>query len=600
MGLGRAWGAALILQVAACAQSGIITTLAGRTAVNGAPARGYDGDNRPATEASLALANFSNQPCDPNRFEQTSHIAVDAQGNIYLTDSNNQRVRRIDPAGAITTVAGSGEPQPGCQAASSVGDNGPALSARLFGPADVAIDRDGSLIVADQQNNRIRRLSTTGTITSIVGNGLHFPYVPNVQGTASPMDWPSALAVDSGGALYFAELHTNRIGRLANGTLSTVAGTGSPAELNKPAGIAIDRTGALLIADTGNHRIRRFANGSLTTIAGKGTAGYCGDGGPAADACLNTPMDVKADALGNIFIADAGNHRVRRIDTAGVMATVAGTGDPGRGADGVGATASALNFPCAVALDANNDLYIVDWQNYLIRKVSFGGAPAISSGGVVNAASFTATVAPGSLVSLFGSNFATETADAGFATEFRGVRVEVNGRVAPLSVISPGQINAQVPYETEPGAATAVVIAPGGRTAPAQFTVTATAVGAFAYPGSDRAIAVNEDGSLNAPSSPAARGSVLVFYVTGLGAVSPAVATGAPAPLNALLFAVTPPSVTIGGAQAALQFAGLTPSFIGLGQINVIVPADAAAGDAAPAVFQAAGQSSKTATVSIR
>jgi trimeric autotransporter adhesin len=208
----------LMWLIAAHAQPGLISTVAGRTPVNAAPVRAFDGDGGPAIAAALSLANFNNLPCDPNRFEQTSHISLDAKGNLYLADSTNQRIRRIDPSGVISSIAGSGDPQTGCQPP-------PA-----FNPADVFVLSNGNLIVADQQNNRIRQITPAGAVTTLVGNGLHNPYSPSsgVPATASPMDWPSALAVDANGVIYFAELHSNRVGRIVNGTLSTVAGIGSP------------------------------------------------------------------------------------------------------------------------------------------------------------------------------------------------------------------------------------------------------------------------------------------------------------------------------------------------------------------------------------
>ncbi len=549
--------AALILQVAAHAQTGIVTTVAGRGA------SGYGGDGGPAVNSDLALGHLINQPpCDPARFEQASHITVDADGNVYLADTNNHRIRRIDPSGIITTVAGTGEAVAGC--------NQLPESPKLFGPTDVLKDKDGSLIIADQRNNRIRRMSASGVFTALVGNTLHQFYIPGAAGTASPIDWPTALALDGNGNLYFAEIHSNRIGLLANGRLSTVVDL--QAGLNKPTGIAVDRSGALLIADTGNHRVRRFANNTLTTIAGNGRAGFCGDNGPAADSCLNTPMDVKADAVGNIYIADAANHRVRRIDPSGVITTVAGTGDPGRGPDNVAANTSAFNYPSAIALDARNDLYIVDWQNYLIRKVTFAARPAVSEGGIVNAASFTAPVAPGSLISIFGAGF-------------DGATVQVNGVAAPLIVVTPGQINAQLPYEISPGPATLQVTTPAGTSAPATFTVASVAVGVFTFPGTDRAI-----------SDPVSAGGVLVLWVTGYGAVSPAVPTGRSAPLDALSFASATPTVTIGGVPATVQFSGLAPGFIGLGQLNIHVPAGVPFGDVVPVVIQGG----KPVTVTVR
>ena len=621
MGSYLIWLGLSILPALLQAQSGVISTVAGQTPVNGAPVQGFGGDGGPAADATLALANMVNK-CDPNRFEQTSHISIDSNGNIYFADSINQRIRRIDTSGAISTVAGSGTAPATnslCQTTSPVGDTGSATGAHLFNPSDAIIDPKGNLIVADQQNNRIRQVNSAGNITTIVGSGLHNFYSPGIPATSSPMDWPSSLAIDGAGLIYFAELHGNRIGRLeANGTLSTLAGTGFPgfngdgraantATLTKPAGIAIDPSGNLLIADTGNHRVRKVSGGIITTIAGTGQQSFCGDAGPANQACLDTPMDVKVDALGNIYIADTGNHRIRRIDASGTISTVAGTGQAGRGPDGVAAPSSALNFPSAVALDANNDLYIVDWQNYLIRKVTFSaissGGIVISSGGIVNGASFTAPVSPGSIISIFGTNLAPSTAASNGApllNSLSGVSVEVNGAPVPLYVVTAGQINAQLPYGTAAGTAALVVATDSGRSAPANFTVASAAPGIFVYPGSTRAIAANQDGTLNSPDNPESRGRVIVCYVTGLGAVDPPVPTGQSAPLDVLSRATALVSATIGDAPATVDFAGLAPTFVGLGQINVTVPDGAASGAAIPLIIEVAGQNSQTATISIR
>ena len=543
-----------------------------------AGAQGFDGDGKPAATAQIALANLRNT-CDPNQFEQTSHISVDAKGNIYFADSINQRIRRIDTSGVITTVAGSGvatQSDGRCQPSGPVGDNGGALDARLFNPADVLVKSDGTLIIADQQNNRIRQVGPSGVITTIVGNGLHNFFSPGVPATSSPMDWPSSLALDRNGLLYFAELHGNRIGRVnADGRLSMI-GTGFPADLNKPAGIAIDANNNVLIADTGNHRIRRATpDGTLTTIAGTGSRSFCGDDGPAAQACFNTPMDVKVDAQGNIFVADTGNGRIRRIDPSGTITTVA----------------SGLNLPSAIALDIVGNLLIVDWQNFVIR---------IKPAGIVNAASFQSPVAPGALFSIFGSNFAggIATADsAPWPRSLGGISVEVNGAAVPLFVVTPGQINAQLPYEIAPGTASAVVVTANGRSVPIPFAVAPVAPGIFSYLGTTRAIAANQDFSLNAPENPEARGRALVFYVTGLGVMSPPVPTGEAAPSD--VFSQIPPSsiaATVGGVPAQVLFAGLTPTFIGLGQVNLIIPDGAPTGNAVPVVLQG----SLAATVSIR
>jgi uncharacterized protein (TIGR03437 family) len=559
------------------------TIVAGRAGI-----QGFDGDNKPAAAALISLANFQNK-CGGGTLEQTSRISVDANGNIYFADSGNHRIRRIDPAGVITTAAGTGEgtiTNALCEPSGAVGDGAAATTARLLNPSDVVMHPSGNLLIVDQQNNRIRQVSREGTVTTIVGSGMHNIYAPGVPANLSPMDWPSAIALDAAGTLYFAEMHSNRIGRVVDGRLSTVAGRGLPlgfggdggpaiqAGLSKPAGIAFDPAGNLLIADTGNHRIRRVSNGVITTMAGNGRAEFCGDGGPAAQSCLNSPMDVKADAAGNIYIADTQNNRVRKIDTAGNISTVV----------------QGLNMPCAIALDAAGDLYIVDWQNYVIRKVS--------TNAVVNAASFEGAAAPGGYISIFGEGLAASTAVADrvpLPRELAGVSVEVNGVAAPLHVVSPGQINVQVPYETAPGPASAVLIANGARRPAIPFTVAAVAAGIFAYAGTTRAIAANQDGVLNSPETPESRGRALVFYVTGLGAVNPPVPTGEAAPLDRLAHAA-PVTATVGGLTAKVDFAGLTPGSVGLGQVNLIIPENAPTGDAVPVIIQG----SKAATVSIR
>jgi uncharacterized protein (TIGR03437 family) len=384
------------------------------------------------------------------------------------------------------------------------------------------------------------------------------------------MDWPAALAVDSAGLIYFSELHSNRIGRInADGRLATIAGNGFPgtATLTKPTGIAIDRDNNVLIADTGNHRIRKATpNGTLTTIAGTGTQSFCGDGGPALSACFDTPMDIKLDSRGNVYIADTGNHRIRRIDAAsGNITTVA---------------AGTLNTPCAIALDASDNLYIVDWQNFVIRKVAF---PAIAPGGIVDGASFFAPPAPGGIFSVFGANFSAATesfSTVPLPTTLAGVSLEINGAAVPLYLVSPGQINAQLPFDTVPGPANAVIVTPAGRTAATSFNVLPAAPAIF--------LAV-----------PAGNG-VITAYVTGLGAVSPAIPTGNPAPLDVLSNALAPLTATLGGVPATVQFAGLAPGFIGLGQVNILIPQDAPKGDAVPLVLETNGQKSKPAPVAIR
>jgi uncharacterized protein (TIGR03437 family) len=606
------------LALAVQAQTPVISTVAGATGYGNAPVRGFEGDGEMATKATLALANVQN-PCDPQTFEQTSHIAFDSAGNLYIADSNNQRIRRIGTNGVITTVAGSGD-RPAlasrCEATGSIGDGGDARSARLYNPADIAILPNGGMVIADQLANRIRQVSPSGVITTLAGNGAHNLYSPGIPATSSPMDSPSALAVDKSGVIYFAELHGNRIGRIGpDGRIVTVAGNGFPgyngegipatsAWMTRPTGISLDAAGTLYIADSGNNRIRKVSSdGIITTFAGTGQKGFSGDGGAANAAKLDTPMDVKVDGVGNVYIADTGNHRVRRVSAQGAISTVAGTGESDRGRDFGDATTSALNAPLALAIDAANDVYVVDWQNYLVRKITFDGKPALTPGGVVDAAGFHEPVAPGAIVAFFGANLADSLVvsnEARWPTSLSEVSVEINGTPMPLYVVSSGQLAGQLPYGLKPGSAEAIVRSRGVASNTVRFEVAAQAVGIFGLP-DGRAAAQNQDYGLNTTASPESRGNAIILYLTGLGEVSPAVPTGQASPPDRVS---TPPpnsvSATVGGVAAEILYVGLTPGTIGLAQANIRIPNGVAVGSAVPVVITAGGHTSNAATISIR
>jgi len=591
----------LALAASVCGQIPVVTTVAGSSGEQG-PVRGFSGDDGPATAAALGLANVQNE-CDPQRFEQNSHLFVSPAGDLYLADSNNHRIRRVSPEGIITTVVGSGERptiNARCEPTSPIGDGGQARDARLYGPSSVLLLSNGNLIIADQQNNRIRQVTPAGIITTIAGSGAHNLYAPGIPAIASPMDWPGALAVDAEGQIYFTELHGNRIGRInTNGRLSTIAGNGFPgsggdgaqatlAQLRRPAGIAIDRNGVLYIADTGNHRIRRVTAGVITTIAGTGTAGFSGDGESAVSAMLDNPMDVKVDSRGNVYIADTGNHRVRRIDSAGVITTLGGNGDPGAGADYTAASESSFNSPSALAIDSKDDLYIVDWQNYQIRKVTLGGQPAISPGGVLHAASlapFPAPVAPGSLIVIRGLNLAPEEISvdkAPWPAELGGVSVQWNGTPIPLSSISATQIAAQAPVHIEAGIASITVRTPTGSSNAMNVRVELAAPGIYPR-----------------QPEPVERGGTIVLRVTGIGAVTPAVEAGHAAPEDPLAIPLTPLTATIAGVEAEVLEVSLIPGTVGLAQVKLRIPTNIDGGEL-PVVIRMAGQESNVATIAVR
>jgi uncharacterized protein (TIGR03437 family) len=587
-----AWAACAALL---CGQ-GIIITIAGTGVA------GFNGDDQPAREARL---NFDLG--DPNEDqEDIIHVWVDASGNVYIPDRGNNRIRRVGTNGGITTVAGNGQH-------SFSGDGEPATAAALDWPASVTGDAAGNLYIADQHNNRIRRVDRAGVITTYAGNGRH-----SFSGNGGPardaaLDYPAGLALDAAGNLYISDQHNSQVRRVRpNGVIEAFAGDGRAtyagdggaavrASLDWPTGLALDAAGNVYIADQFNNRIRRVApDGVITTFAGDGRATFAGDGGPAGRASLNHPADVAVDAAGNLYIADQRNHRIRRVSPEGIITTVAGAGAPGFSGDGGPAALAALNRPSGVTVDAEGNLYIADHSNFRVRKVTF---PKPAAGGVTNAASFaTGPIAPGEIISIFGVNLGPATgagaeldpATGRLATTRAGVTVLFNDVPGPLFFVRQDQINVQVPYELA-GQTSARIVARylDAAGAPATAPVAPAAPGIFAVSrGTGQAAMLNQDSTVNSASNPAARGSIVQIYLTGQGATQPPAVTGQlarepfPAP-------VLPVTVTIGGRAARTLFVGLAPGLAGLLQINAVVPDDAPPGDAVPLVVSVGQASSQ-------
>ena len=281
--------------------------------------------------------------------------------------------------GTITTVAGTGEGSFG-------GDGGPAVRSQLREPRGVAVDGAGNLYIADSQNNRIRKVDSTGTITTVAGTGAFGFSGDGGPAVRSQLYFPSGVTVDGAGNLYIADSGNHRIRKVdSRGTITTVAGTGFgfssgdggpavEARLSYPEGVALDGAGNLYIAASGNHRIRKVdSRGTITTIAGTGESGFSGDGGPAVRSQLYFPTGVALDGAGNLYIGDLYNHRIRKVDSRGTITTIAGTGESGFSGDGGPAIAAQFNSPTGVALDGAGNLYIGDLYNHRIRKVDSRG-----------------------------------------------------------------------------------------------------------------------------------------------------------------------------------------------------------------------------------
>ena len=336
----------------------IITTFAG----NGI--HGYCGDNGAATSACLN-DSFGGQ------------ITVDAAGNIFIADADNNRIRKVNTSGVISTIAGNG-------IGGYSGDGGPATSASLSTPIGVAVDGLGNIYIADFVNNRIRKVDTSGVISTIAGNGDLGYSGDGGPATSASLRNPIGIAVDALGNIYIADHANVRIRKVdTNGVISTIAGNGNwsysgdggaatNASLWNPTGVTVDALGNIFIAD-GNIR-KVDTSGVISTVAGNSNYGYSGDGGAATSASLDAE-GVILDAFGNIFIADAGNNRIRKVDTSGVISTIAGNGTQGFSGDGGAATSASLNNPTGIAVDAKGNIYLADNGNSRVRKVYYGTLP---------------------------------------------------------------------------------------------------------------------------------------------------------------------------------------------------------------------------------
>jgi len=338
---------------------GKIATIAGNGGAN------YSGDNGPAAAAQL---------------EYPTALSLDATGNLFVSDYNNFRVRKIAAADAsITSVAGNGTP-------GWSGDGGAATSAQLGTYLHIAVDATGNLYIADNENHRIRKVATDGTISTFAGNGTQGFSGDGGAATSAQLNSPGGIAFDGAGNLYIAEQLGQRVRKVAtDGTISTFAGNGvsdfsgdggpaAAARLSFPMGVAADSAGNVYIADTSNSRIRKVgSDGKINTIVGNGTQGYAGDNGAALNAQLSGPSAIKLDRTGNLYIADTSNHRVRKVTADGNIATIAGTGAQGYSGDGGAATDAQLLLPSGLAFNPLGELNIADWYANSVRKIAANG-----------------------------------------------------------------------------------------------------------------------------------------------------------------------------------------------------------------------------------
>lgn len=295
------------------------------------------------------------------KFNKPAGIAIDISGNIYVSDYGNHKIRKISPAGVVTTFAGS-----------SVGyEDGTGTAAKFNGPAGIALDASENVYVADSENQKIRKISPTGVVTTLAGSTYGFA---DATGLAAQFKYPVSIIVDAFGNVFVGELDSNKIRKIMpTGVVSTLAGstagfqdgTANQAQFSSIFGLSIDTDGSLYAADNGNHKIRKInSTGQVKTLAGS-TIGFA-DGSSAA-AQFNYPRGIYVDNAKTIYVADTDNHKIRKISATGVVTTLAGS--TGGFTDGLNTTAQ-FSSPVALAADALGNIFIVDRDNHKVRKIT--------------------------------------------------------------------------------------------------------------------------------------------------------------------------------------------------------------------------------------
>jgi uncharacterized protein (TIGR03437 family) len=566
----------LALAVALCRAQGTWVPVAGTGAAT------FSGDGGAATSATLS---------------NPLGLAVDNAGGFYITDLGNYRVRKVNAAGIINTVAGKGQP-------GITGDGGPAVNAQLFSilsPGSdlqgIAVDAAGNLYITDSFNHRVRKVDPSGIISLFAGGG----------------------------------------GLTGDGGLATKANLGAPT------GVAVDGAGNVYIADSLGSRVRKVDTaGIITTVAGTGMSGVLGDGGPATSADIGVPLAIALDAAGNLYINSYTTGRIRKVNTAGIISTYAGNGTTGHppSGDGGPATGAVLGNANGLAVDGAGNLYFTDSVRVsggsstpAVRKVDTSGVitaitipngqitslsdvavdnagniyvitvgrvfklaaaapppPVVSS--VVNGASFQPGVAANSWVTIKGSNLASQTGDWSNAivngklpATLNGVSVSIGGKPAYIYFTSPGQLNVLAP-DLSPGPVTVTVTTSGGTSSGSTATASQYGPAFFPWP-ANQPVATRQDfsfavkpGTFPGATTVAAKpGDVIILWATGFGPTNPAAPAGVAVPSDKIYGTATSPTVTINGSAVIVFGAALAPGSAGVYQIAIQVPNTLADGD---------------------
>jgi signal peptidase I len=343
------WDSAVSNEIASKACIGAITLDAGTTA-------GFSGDNGQATSAQL------NAP---------RGVAVDSAGNVYVADTANNRIRKVDTSGVITTIAGGG-------ANTACTFSGPATSVALNAPRGVAVDSSGSVYIADTGNACIRKVTGT-TISQVAGGGANTACTFAGTAASVSLSAPGGIAVDSAGAVYVADTSRSCVRKVSAGNVSQVAGGGantacsfagaaSSASLSSPGSVAVDSSGNVYIADTGRSCVRKVTAGNISLLAGGGASTACTFSGAASSVSLSAPAGVAVDGSGNVYVADTSRLCVRKV-AGGNVSQVAGTGASGSSGDNGPAVGALFTTPAAVAVASTGDLWVADAGTHRVRQI---------------------------------------------------------------------------------------------------------------------------------------------------------------------------------------------------------------------------------------
>jgi uncharacterized protein (TIGR03437 family) len=509
----------------------------------------FSGDGGPALQAG---------------FEGTIQGLAWQDGNLFV--ATQRRVRRINSANTIQSIAG------GAEGGNGAGDGGPASAARFRWIGSLAaINRD--LYITDWQDGRIRLIDAQGGIQTF------FRSAPG--STPSSLGASARIRRSPGGEIYLNS--STGIFRW-DGSAFVTALPNSTTILVED--FLFDAQGDFRIAD--RSRILQAKPRAVGTsgeaprlIAGTPAIGFSGDHGPASSAQFNRIAGIAQEPGGALLILE--EQRIRAILPNGVVQTVAGNGDALLSlVNGEVANAGGIGSVSCFTVDPQGRVYVGTYggEVFVLERVT-GVTPQVASGGVVSLAAGAPRIAPGAIFSIYGRELASGTESNSrlpLPGSIRGTQVLVNGVVAPLFFVSPGQINAQMPVSAGPGMAQLTVNRDGASSAVQSVEITSTQPDILTY-GNNRAVAVNPSGTINSETQAARGGEVIVVYLTGIGALDRVVPTGAGSPASPLAQVASPASASVGGKEAGLLFLGLAPGFVGLAQANVQLPDELGSGD---------------------